>query len=108
MSNVIKPMSPEEEFFARENAEKLRKIAADEKARMAKEEQEALKKLHHMHCPKCGFTLQSIVFRTQTIEKCLNCGGSFLDAGELEALVKAEDKHGVVGALLDIFATKKK
>lgn len=108
MSDAIKPMTPEEEYFARENAEKMRKLAAEQAARLAKEEKEALKKLHWMHCPKCGMNMHSIQFRGQTIEKCPTCGGVYLDDGELEKIAEAYDQHGVMGSLMGIFSSKKK
>ena len=108
MSNTIKPMSPEEEYFARENAEKMRKLAADETARLAKNELEALKQLYWMRCPKCGFQLQSISFRGQTIERCGHCGVTVLDEGELEKVAQAEDKHGVMKSLMGLFSMNDK
>ena len=108
MSDVIKPLSPEEEYFARENAEKMRKLAADEKARMAQGELEALKQLHWMRCPKCGFQLQTITFRGQHIEKCSHCGVTVLDAGELEVLAEKQDTHGVMKSLMGMFGTHEK
>lgn len=83
----------------------MRKLAAEEKSRLAKSELEALKKLHWMRCPKCGFTLQSINFRGQTIERCANCGVTVLDDGELEILAQSEDKHGVMKSLMGLFST---
>ncbi|MBS2021976.1 MAG: zf-TFIIB domain-containing protein [Deltaproteobacteria bacterium] len=108
MSNVVKPMTAEEEYFARENAERLRKIAAEQKQKLAADELEALKKQHWMKCPKCGFDLQTIQFRGQNIDKCMHCGGTFLDAGELELLAKAEDKHVVMESLMNLFSHSKK
>ncbi|MEM6290793.1 MAG: zf-TFIIB domain-containing protein [Myxococcota bacterium] len=43
--------------------------------------------LHFMHCCKCGAQMDEIVFRGVRVDKCLECGGVYLDDGELEQLV---------------------
>ena len=55
-------------------------------AELGPAEREALKKLHHMHCPKCGSALDEITFRGVRVDKCFACGGVWLDDGELEEL----------------------
>ena len=58
-----KPSNVEEEYFARENAERMRKLAADQKKSLAEADREALKKQHFMRCPKCGMELKEIDVR---------------------------------------------
>lgn len=41
-------------------------------------------------CPKCMAPLRSIERNGVTIERCMECGGIFLDRGELERLIQAE------------------
>ena len=53
---------------------------------LADEERDRLRALHWMHCPKCGCELDEITFRGVKVDKCLACGGVFLDDGELEQL----------------------
>ena len=89
MSNV-KPTQDEEEYFARQEIEKRRILVEKLKAQMANEELEKLKKLHYMHCTKCGFEMHSVVFKGVTIEKCPNCNGIYLDDGELDQLAGKE------------------
>ena len=101
-----KTSSPEAEYFARENAEKLRKLAAQEKAKMAAEEAAALKKAHWMRCPKCGMELQTISYQSVEIDRCFHCHGTWLDQGELEKLAGGK-KDGVVASVINIFAPKK-
>jgi len=60
---MAKASDTEEEYFARENAERLRKLAAEQKKSLADSEREKLRKLHHMRCPKCGMELQEISVR---------------------------------------------
>jgi hypothetical protein len=99
-----KPSSAEEEYFARENAERLRKLTAEQKQAMAAAEREALKKQHFMHCPKCGMELKEISFRGVQVDRCFSCSGTWLDEGELEKLAK-DDPQGslLVASVLRIF-----
>ena len=97
--------SPEEEYFARENAEKLRKLAAEQKANLAVSEAEALKRAHFMRCPKCGMELKTINFKGMELDRCFHCNGTWLDSGELEKLAGAEG--GVMASVIGLFAHKK-
>ena len=97
-----KPSTAEEEYFARENAERLRKLAAEEKASLASTKREELKKIHWMRCPKCGMELQEIGFRGVQVDRCFSCGGTFLDAGELEKIA-APEGGAIVKSMLRIF-----
>lgn len=80
----LKPTNQEEEFFAREEALKLRKLAEQRRAEMSADEQKRLKELHWMHCPKCGMEMKTIHLNQVEIDKCFSCGGLFFDPGELE------------------------
>jgi uncharacterized protein len=88
--SVKKPSETEEEYFAREEAEKQRKIAIERARALAQAEKEALKQLHYMHCPKCGFELKAMTFHDVHVERCFNCHGTWLDEGELERLAGRE------------------
>jgi ribosomal protein S14 len=99
-----KPSSTEEEYFARENAERLRKLAAEQKKSIDAAEREALKARHHMRCPKCGMQLSEIRFREVAVDRCFSCNGTWLDAGELEKLAGGED-GSVMKSILRIFRT---
>ncbi len=101
-----KTSSPEEEYFARENAEKLRKLAAEQKARMAAAETAALKKAHWMRCPKCGMELKTISYRGLELDRCFHCNGTWLDEGELEKLA-GDKKDGVMASVLNLFVHQK-
>lgn len=85
-----KPSHEEEEFFAKEEAARLHALAQERSRKTQAEERERLKQLHFMHCPKCGLELSAMKFKGLTIDKCFHCGGTWLDAGELEALAGRE------------------
>jgi len=70
------------------------------------EERKKLKELHHMHCPKCGMNLIEIDYKGIKVDKCSGCEGIWLDSGELETVVKAEQKDK--GFLDNMFTVFKK
>jgi ribosomal protein L37AE/L43A len=109
MATVDKPSSTEEEYFAREEIEKKRKLALQQSQSMAAQQKEELKKLHYMKCPKCGMDLQALKRGDVEIDTCFNCHGVFLDSGELERLQQqmAHEKDGRwMGAVLNLFKNK--
>lgn len=44
-------------------------------------------------CPKCGGQMRSYERNGVTVDQCTDCRGIFLDRGELERLVDAENSH---------------
>ncbi len=77
-----KPSKPEDEYFAREERHRG-ELERLEKAQREREEQ---RRLHQMKCPKCGADLAPKLFQTVEIDRCTECGGVWLDPGELEKL----------------------
>jgi len=102
MSESGKPTQSEEEYFVREDAEKKRKIALQLKKETQTNEQQRLRDLHWMRCPKCGMQMQEVKLRGVDVDVCFACNGVFLDKGELEHLQKPEHK-GVMSAILNWF-----
>jgi hypothetical protein len=43
-----------------------------------------------MRCPKCGMELIEIDYRGIKVDRCSECLGIWLDAGELESISKLE------------------
>jgi uncharacterized protein len=102
-----KPSKPEDDYFAAEEVEAKRKLAFHQGQVLAEQEREALKKLHYMKCPKCGFDLHALDAGTVHLDSCFNCKGVFVEAADLEK-VKAEAaqehrKVPLVSAILDLF-----
>lgn len=98
-----RPLSREEEYFAKQEAEKLRKLRAEAEGKMAEEEKRRLRDLHFMHCPKCGQGLTEIDFQGLRLDKCFSCEGIWFDGGELEALVAKGEKEGILARLKGFF-----
>ncbi|MCI0623432.1 MAG: zf-TFIIB domain-containing protein [Acidobacteria bacterium] len=97
----VKPSDSEEEYFARQEAERRGKLAKEQQAKLALEERERARTLHFMKCPKCGMQLEEITFGDVHIDKCFHCGGIWLDEGELEVIRQKES--GFVGRLFSVF-----
>ncbi len=87
---MAKPTSTEEEYFAREEAEKLYKLHQENLTKVKAQEADQQKKAHYMKCGKCGYDLQTIRWRNVDVEKCFRCGAILLDDGELEKLAGKE------------------
>jgi len=93
-NSVKKPSNKEEEYFARSEYDRLRKIEAAKQELLVGEERRKAQELHYMHCPKCGMSLIEIEYKGIWVDKCAVCEGIWLDAGELES-VSQLDKKGL-------------
>lgn len=98
-----KPSEKEEEYFVRLEFEKRKKQEEEKHAKLAANEKKRLKELHYMRCPKCGMELIEIDYKGIKVDKCSECEGIWLDAGELELVSKMEK-----GALDKLFGVFKK
>lgn len=99
--------NPEDEWFARLDAEKRRRIAVASADQDAVARAAELKALHHMHCGKCGQPMLTRRFKTVEIEQCPSCGAVLLDPGELELLAGA-DQAGAIDTIAAVFGFRKK
>ena len=76
----------EDIFFARKDRELI--------ARLREKDQQELKRaileLCWMRCRKCGRKLDEILYQRVRIDRCIGCGGVWLDPGELETLAPEE------------------
>jgi len=90
----IKPSETEEEYFARTEYERLRKSQEESQKKLAIDQRAKEKELHYMKCPKCGMNLVEIDYKKIKVDKCSECEGIWLDAGELEMMAQM-DKGGL-------------
>jgi ribosomal protein L37AE/L43A len=93
-----KPSSNEEEYFLKQDAELVKQM----RARLDAERKAAERKSHYMKCPKCGADLQERVTNQVAVDVCSECGGMWLDAGELELLRKVKE-HRFASLFQEIF-----
>ena len=87
---VGKPSEKEEEYFARMEYERKKKIEEEKQQKLERDEKERLRELHYMKCPKCGMELIEIDYRGIKVDKCSGCEGLWFDAEELGAISKIE------------------
>jgi YgiT-type zinc finger domain-containing protein len=86
----VKPSEKEEEYFARLEFERKKKKEEDRQKKLAGDEKKRLKEIHFMQCPKCGMKLVEIDYKGIKVDKCTECEGVWLDAGELEAVSRLD------------------
>lgn len=91
----------EEEYFARQEAERGRKLAEERQGESLAVERERQRVLHSMRCPKCGMQLGEIAFGDVRVDKCFSCEGLWLDKGELDLIRQKEG--GFIGRMWSVF-----
>ena len=84
----MKTSEKEEEYIARMELERKKKVEKEKHGKLAENEKKRLKELHYMRCPKCGLELMEIDYRGIKIDECSGCQGIWLDAGEFSAISK--------------------
>ncbi len=80
----------EDEYFVRLEFKKRKQQEEQKQKELKTEERQNLKELHYMKCPKCGLQLIEIDYKDIKIDKCSECDGVWLDAGELESIIGLE------------------
>ena len=79
-----KPSRNEDEYFARENAELIKRLRAErDEARATAPTTRA--------CPIDGSALVEREYHHVRIDECPSCGGVWLDKGELQILERTDD-----------------
>jgi hypothetical protein len=96
-----KPSRNEEEYFARENADRVKALREKlDEARLSAE-----RRSHIMRCPRCGGHLKDKMHHNLRIEVCPDCGGTWLDKGELEMLEHVDDSN-IRRFMRDVFGVR--
>jgi hypothetical protein len=108
MANNQKPSDPEDEYFAREDAERLRKLHAEEQARLLAHERAALRQAHQGRCSNCGALMVPEQLGEVRILHCPACGGAFLTKQMWEFIHAHAEPHSVMGAVLNWFKSANK
>ena len=98
----VKPTEQEDEYFARIEFERRRKVLDERESQVAEEERQRILAVARGRCPKCGAELVPVPYRGIELDKCSRCQGVWLDFGELDQVV-AEDK-GFLGSVRRIFS----
>jgi hypothetical protein len=79
----VQPSQKEEEYFARVELEKRKKLQEERLKTLAEEEKRRLRDFH-------GMGLREINHRGINVDRCFSCDGLWLDAGELDVLAKLD------------------
>lgn len=98
---IDKPSEHEDEYFARLEYEKQKEREHEKHLKLAEEEKNKLKDLHFMRCPKCGMELIEVDYHHIKVDKCSECEGVWLDAGEFDTVSKLE--KGALDKLFSVF-----
>ena len=91
-----KPSKNEDEYFARQNMELIREM----RAKLDAERKKAERSSHANRCPRCGGSLKEQHIEQVKIDECQDCGGVWLDRGELDQLRRVNRARGVSGGVL--------
>ena len=94
-----KPSKNEDEYFARRDAELMR----ERRARLDHERTKRERSTHFNKCPKCGCDLQEREHHHVKVDECAECGGVWLDKGELDMIGEFDQRgSGFIGSLLGL------
>ena len=80
----------EEEYFRRKDKESLERL----REAIREQAQTQGDKPVTMDCPRCTVKLHADSYDEVEINRCDNCGGIWLDAGELEQIIAEESGSG--------------
>lgn len=97
------PSRNEDEYFAKQDAELLKQM----REKLDAERQALERKVHYMKCPKCGGDLAEQERESVKIDICGDCGGIWLDAGELEMVRHvSKSRSSLFKGLLDLLPSR--
>ena len=96
MATDEKPSRNEDEYFGKLNLELLHEM----RVKLDAERKQAERNAHHNKCPRCGGDLTETHAELVKIDECADCGGIWLDKGELEQLRRVNRSRGVSGGVL--------
>jgi len=97
----VKPSQSEAEFFAREEQEKLHRLAEQQKREKEEADREHSRNIHFMKCPKCGADLKKARMGLVDVEECTHCDTLVLDKGALDR-IKISD-NSLLKSMIEIF-----
>ena len=93
------PSRNEDEYFAKQDAELMKQM----RDKLDKERGDQERKAHYMKCPKCGADLKEETHGQVKVDVCPDCGGVWLDAGEMEMIRESQKGGNPLKGLVDMF-----
>jgi hypothetical protein len=91
-----KPSRNEDEYFAKQNLEKIHEM----RMKLDAERKNAERQAHLNKCPRCGGDLKEHHAEHVKIDECSDCGGIWLDKGEFDQLQRVNKARGASGGVL--------
>ncbi len=91
-----KPSKNEDEYFAKQNLELIHEM----RVKLDAERKKAERTAHRNKCPRCGGDLEEKHAEHVRVDECRECGGIWLDKGELDQLQRVNRARGVSGGVL--------
>ena len=89
MATEEKPSRNEDEYFAKLDADLMK----ERRARLDEERRKQERHSHYNKCPKCGCDLAEREHSGVKIDECPECGGMWLDKGELEMIEELDRRN---------------
>ena len=99
--------NPEEEYFKRQEMQKLAALRAEQEQENLQQALAERKELHYNRCGRCGELMEPKIFQGVEIDICPGCGAVLLDPGELEELAGSENS-GVMDYIGAFFQSNSK
>ena len=87
MPTENKPSRNEDEYFLKQDAELIKA----QRAKLDAERAIVQRRANLMTCPKCGGKLEEREHGSVKVDVCPDCGGTWLDAGELALIGRVRD-----------------
>ena len=98
----FKPTKGEDEYFVKLDADLIKA----QRAKLDTERSKAERASHYMRCPKCGGQLEEHEHHHMKIDRCQDCGGIWLDKGEME-MIEHVDQSNVRSFVRTMFGLRK-
>jgi len=84
----------EEQYFLKRDKEMIKERRRELDLKRKEEDKQRQMQTHWMKCPKCGSSLEEESHNNVMIDRCTECKGIWLDAGELELLTRGQEEQG--------------
>ena len=97
-----KEKAEEDRYFAERDRQLVEKLRQKENVA----EEARARELARMRCPSCGSRLEEQELLGVTADTCPECGGMWLDRGELEQAVEHDKKTGWLTRYLDLIGKR--
>lgn len=86
----------EEKYFAELEQKRRQELRDKLNQQRAEAKKDNCKEAWWLRCPKCGAALKEKKIVDVVVDECSGCKGIYLDAGELELLVKGAGSQGFI------------